>query len=223
MNLYLILSLTFLGSCSDTSSPNAPIRSNNPTSASAEVKAPSPSPTMQSSPSAPTPSAPPSTTPATSQPTAPAVFTLSSSAFANNQKFPVQYVAKNNGGNQSPPLQWTAAPSGTGSFVIQMVDLDFNTPPFVHWIITNIPATSTQLPAGITAGNNLTQPAEAKGANQPKAYAGPNPPNLHRYELTIYAIKAGEVPVINVRDSAANKRELETKSLARSVLIGTYE
>jgi phosphatidylethanolamine-binding protein (PEBP) family uncharacterized protein len=64
---------------------------------------------------------------------------------------------------------------------------------------------------------------EARGANQPKAYAGPNPPNLHRYEWTIYAIKAGETLSLGTTDSAANKRELEAKSLARSVLVGTYE
>ena len=164
---------------------------------------------------APTETPPPASTP-------PLTFTLSSSAFLNNQPFPALYVAKGGGGNQSPPLQWTNAPSGTGSFAIQMIDLDFQTPHFIHWLITNIPAPSTKIPAAIPAGNNLAQPLEAKGANQPKAYAGPNPPALHRYEITIYAIKQGETLNLGT-NSQTNKTELETKSVARSVLTGTSQ
>jgi phosphatidylethanolamine-binding protein (PEBP) family uncharacterized protein len=103
-----------------------------------------------------------------------------------------------------------------------MVDLDFQNPPFIHWTITNIPATSTQLPAAIPAGNNLTAPAAALGASQTRNYAGPNPPNLHRYEWTIYAIKQGETLTLGT-NSAANKTQLESKSLGRASLIGTYQ
>jgi len=135
---------------------------------------------------------------------------------------PAQYVAKNGGGNQSPPLQWKSAPAGTGSFAIQMVDLDFQTPPFIHWVISNIPATSTQLPAAIPAGNNLATPTEALGANQTSNYRGPNPPNLHRYEWTIYAIRQGMTVTLG-NNSATNKTELESKSLGKATLIGTYQ
>ncbi|MCX6131376.1 MAG: YbhB/YbcL family Raf kinase inhibitor-like protein [Proteobacteria bacterium] len=135
---------------------------------------------------------------------------------------PATYVAKNGGGNQSPPLQWKNPPAGTGSFAIQMVDLDFQTPPFIHWLIVNIPATSTQLPAAIPAGNNLAAPAEALGANQSKNYAGPNPPALHRYEWTVYAIKQGQTLTLGT-NSATNKTELESKSLGKASLIGTYQ
>ena len=147
---------------------------------------------------------------------------FSSSAFANNQPIPDTYVAKNGGGNMSPPLAWTTIPEGTGSFAIQMVDLDFRTPPFIHWVITDIPASSTSLPAGIPGGNNLTEPAEALGANQLSNYAGPNPPNLHRYEFTIYAIKEGAVLNLG-NDSAANKANLEANSIEKATIIGTYE
>lgn len=163
--------------------------------------------------------------PATTPPTTPAPaapLALTSSAFANMGAIPATYVAKNNGGNQSPPLQWKNAPAGTGSFAIQMVDLDFQNPPFIHWVITNIPATSTQLPAAVPAGNNLASPPEAMGANQLKNYAGPNPPNLHSYEWTIYAIKQGETLNLG-NNSATNKTELESKSLGKATLIGTYQ
>jgi len=155
-------------------------------------------------------------------PTPPAPLALTSTAFANMGAIPMAYVAKGGGGNQSPPLQWKNPPAGTGSFAIQMVDLDFQDPPFIHWTITNIPATSTQLPAAIPAGNNLAAPAEALGASQTRNYAGPNPPNLHRYEWTIYAIKQGETLTLGT-NSATNKTQLESKSLGKATLIGTYQ
>jgi Raf kinase inhibitor-like YbhB/YbcL family protein len=160
---------------------------------------------------------PPASTPATPQP-----LTLSSTAFANMGMIPLAHVAAGRGGmNMSPPLQWKNAPAGTGSWAIQMVDLDFQNPPLIHWMITNIPVSSTQLPAGVPGGNNLATPAEAMGASQTRNYAGPNPPNLHRYEWTIYAIKQGETLNLT-NNSATNKTELEAKSLGKSVLVGTF-
>jgi Raf kinase inhibitor-like YbhB/YbcL family protein len=155
----------------------------------------------------------------------PQPMTLTSSAFANNAAIPMTYVRKGGGGNQSPPLQWANAPAGTGSFAIQMVDLDFLNPspaPFIHWMISNIPASSTQLPAAIPGGNNLAAPPEALGASQMTNYGGPNPPNLHRYEWTIYAIKQGETLNLT-NNSMTNKTELEAKSLGKATLIGTYQ
>lgn len=160
----------------------------------------------------------------TATPTAPQPMTLTSTAFANNGAIPRVHVAANGGGNMSPPLQWKNPPAGTGSFAIQMVDLDFLRPspaPFIHWVITNIPANSTQLPAGVPGGNNLAAPAEAMGASQFKNYGGPNPPNLHRYEWTIYAIKQGQTLNI-VENSTMNKAELEAKSLGKATIIGTF-
>lgn len=157
----------------------------------------------------------------TPPPPTPVAFSLKSTAFQNMQPIPAQYVAKNGGGNMSPPLSWGSAPTGTAFFAIQMVDLDTNNP-FLHWMITNIPATTTTLPAGILAGNNLQTPAEARGANQPLAYRGPNPPNLHRYEFTIYAIKAGVT--LNLTNNVNNNRtQLDANAISKSVLIGTYQ
>ncbi len=149
----------------------------------------------------------PATPPAT-PPAAPAPMAITSTAFANMAPIPVLYVARQGGGNQSPPLQWKNAPAGTGSFAIQMIDLDFANPqPLVHWMISNIPATTTQLPVNIPAGNNLAAPAEALGANQFRNYGGPNPPNLHRYEWTIYAIKAGETLNLTANSTTGTGRQ----------------
>ncbi len=149
-------------------------------------------------------------------------FTLTSEAFQNSGEIPNDFIAKNSGGNISIPLSWSNVPPGTGSFAIQMVDLNFRSPPFVHWAISDIPATSTDLPAGIDAGNDLVSPREAIGANQAVDYRGPNPPSLHNYEITIYAIRANAIISLG-EDSALNKAQLESNSLGKSVLVGTVQ
>ncbi|WP_324949907.1 YbhB/YbcL family Raf kinase inhibitor-like protein [Oligoflexus sp.] len=130
--------------------------------------------------------------------------------------------AAKGGMNQSPPLQWKSSPAGTAFFAIQMLDLDNGNPPTLHWMISNIPATSTQLPAAVPAGNNLAALPEAVGATQMKAYGGPNPPAAHRYELTIYGIKAGQTLNLVNNNSTANKTELEAKSISKATLVGIF-
>jgi Raf kinase inhibitor-like YbhB/YbcL family protein len=168
--------------------------------------------------SSPTATPTPNPTPAP----AAAALTFNSTAFAADGIIPTTYVATAKGGtNASPPLQWKNPPAGTSSFVIQMVDLDFQNPPFIHWLITSIPAASTSLPAGIAAGSNLAAPPEAVGASQPKGYGGPNPPAQHRYEWTIYAIKQGQTLTLGT-NSATNRTELEGKSLSKASFIGKF-
>ena len=152
---------------------------------------------------------------------------LTSGAFANNGAIPLLYASAAQGGsNMSPPLAWGKAPATAGSFAVQMVDLDSIQAgnPRVHWVITDIKIDQTGLPVNIPAGNNLVAPPEALGANQPQSYGGPNPPNLHRYQWTVYAIKKGETLVgLTSDNSAANKSEFEGKAVSMATLTGTYD
>jgi Raf kinase inhibitor-like YbhB/YbcL family protein len=151
---------------------------------------------------------------------------LTSTAFANNGLIPLIHAATAQGGsNMSPPLVWGKAPITAGSIAIQMVDLDSlqGANPRVHWVITDIKVDQTGLPVNIAAGNNLAAPPAALGANQPKNYGGPNPPNSHRYQWTVYAIKKGEALTgLTIDNSAVNKTELEKKAVSMSVLTGIF-
>lgn len=104
------------------------------------------------------------------------------------------------GGNISPGLIWNNAPAGTKSFVLTLHDLDAPTGGlgWMHWVVVNIPANATGLPAGIAAdGKQL--PA---GALQTRTdfgvpgYGGPCPPKgtTHRYEFTLTAVGVGKLP-----------------------------
>ena len=104
------------------------------------------------------------------------------------------------GGNVSPSLKWSNAPAGTKSFAITVYDPDAPTGSgWWHWVMFNIAADVTSLPAG--AGD----PASGKappGAVQSRTdfgkpgYGGPCPPKgdkPHRYIFTVYALKVDKI------------------------------
>jgi len=85
------------------------------------------------------------------------------------------------------------------SYAIVMRDLDFvqNGAPFIHWVIWDIPSTTTSLPEGVA---QTGQPANVPGAKQANfnqqviGYYGPCSPNsVNRYELTLYAIPTATI------------------------------
>jgi Raf kinase inhibitor-like YbhB/YbcL family protein len=93
------------------------------------------------------------------------------------------------GGNMSPDLSWTAAPSGAVSFAVVAFDV---TASFTHWGIYNIPASTRHLPAnagvaGSTYGLQVHNDFPSLG------YEGPCPPPgvapfAHQYVFTVYAL-----------------------------------
>src|SRR5271170_1039444 len=84
------------------------------------------------------------------------------------------------GGNISPALTWSGVPAGTRSFALLMHDPDAPTGSgWWHWLVYNIPATATSLPAGAGDPHKNLLPA---GALQGRTdfgtpgYGGPCPP-----------------------------------------------
>jgi hypothetical protein len=100
-----------------------------------------------------------------------------------------------------PELQWTNAPASTVSFVILLHDAEGHPAKgaydVTHWLVWNIPATTTQLPEAspkadlpgdsIVGANTASRPPEwALKANE----APPCAPhgNLHHYSMELYAV-----------------------------------
>lgn len=106
------------------------------------------------------------------------------------------------GENKSPALKWSGAPKGTKSFAVTMYDPDAPTGSgWWHWVVINIPADVTELPADAGALNSTTLP---KGAVQGRtdygvnAWGGTCPPQgdkPHRYIFTVYALKTDKIDV----------------------------
>jgi Raf kinase inhibitor-like YbhB/YbcL family protein len=119
--------------------------------------------------------------------------TVSSSAFKDGQPIPAEYT--NYGKGKSIPLSWSNLPPGTRSIAVVMDDPDVRTgPPFVHWLIYNIPPDTKSLEAGLPAKPRLDAPKSAlQGSNSNKStgYFGPRPPKgdpPHHYRIRVYAL-----------------------------------
>src|SRR5471032_2054390 len=82
-------------------------------------------------------------------------FTLSSSDIAEGKTLSSHHVFQGFGcvgDNRSPQLSWHGAPAGTKSYAVTVYDPDAPTGSgWWHWVVYNIPADVTELPAG--AGN----------------------------------------------------------------------
>src|SRR6516164_4805356 len=68
---------------------------------------------------------------------------LSTTAFSNGGTIPKQYTC--DGPDLSPPLSWSGAPSGTQSFALIADDPDAPVGTWVHWVLYNAPAGSSEL------------------------------------------------------------------------------
>ena len=134
------------------------------------------------------------------------------------------------GGNQSPQLSWSGAPSGTKSFALTCFDPDAPTGSgFWHWLIVNIPPTTTEL--ALDAGNP-NAPKLPPGALQTRTdvgkpgYIGPCPPegdHPHRYVFTIFAVSQETLPVTADTSAAIVGFNLHYNTLAKATLMGLFK
>jgi len=133
------------------------------------------------------------------------------------------------GQNVSPELSWTGVPAGTKSFAVTLYDPDAPTGSgWWHWVVFNLPASVTSLPAD--AGDPLkgTMP---KGAVQSitsfgkGGFGGACPPvgdRPHHYIFTVYAL---DVPALDLDASATPALVgymLGAHALARASLLSYY-
>lgn len=130
---------------------------------------------------------------------------ISSDAFAEGERIPVQYSCS--GENISPPLSWGDPPAGTESLAVICDDPDAPGGLFTHWVLVNIPPDSRGLPGGVKR-TPLLDDGSIHGANSygKLEYSGPCPPpgRPHRYYFHIYAL---DIP-LKLR-SPADRRAVE--------------
>ena len=92
-------------------------------------------------------------------------FTLTSETFTDGQAFgndQVSGIMGAGGSDVSPQLSWSGFPEETRSFAVTMYDPDAPTASgFWHWAVANLPATVTDLPAGVGDGSSSGFPGDA--------------------------------------------------------------
>jgi Raf kinase inhibitor-like YbhB/YbcL family protein len=129
------------------------------------------------------------------------------------------------GANQSPALSWGGAPPGTKSYAVALFDPDaMQGRGFWHWLMVNIPASTTAL--GRDAGRNdgSKMPAGAvqiKNGFRALGYSGSCPPpsdDPHGYVMTVYALKVAALDVPADVTSAGMLTAIEANSLGKASL-----
>jgi Raf kinase inhibitor-like YbhB/YbcL family protein len=74
-------------------------------------------------------------------------FSIRALAWADGETIPTEYTC--NGENASPALEIESPPEVTQSFALVMDDPDAPNPPFVHWLLWDVPADVREIPRGI--------------------------------------------------------------------------
>jgi Raf kinase inhibitor-like YbhB/YbcL family protein len=130
------------------------------------------------------------------------------------------------GSNQSPALSWNGAPAGTKSYAVALFDPDaMQGRGFWHWLMVNIPASTTSLDrdAGKNDGSKLPGGAvQIKNGFRATGYSGSCPPPAdepHAYVMTVYALKVHALDVAADATSALMLTMIEANSLGKASLI----
>ncbi|WP_437979767.1 YbhB/YbcL family Raf kinase inhibitor-like protein [Sorangium sp. So ce117] len=159
-------------------------------------------------------------------------FGLASTNHAEGAKFADKYTCQTAGFQNSvmPELHWTPGPAGTKSYAITFIDVTLahatpSQPNGYHWVLYNIPATTTSLPEGFKQAD-----ATKLGAQQNSNYLGPCPnygsstgAKTDTYEFTIYALAEESITIAGSGTAAVRdaEKKLEEKNLGSAKLTGT--
>ena len=158
-------------------------------------------------------------------------FTLTSKAITDGQPLgndQVSGIMGAGGSDISPDLTWSGFPEETRSFAVTMYDPDAPTGSgFWHWAVANLPATVTELPAGIGDGSSL--PGDALTLNNDASiprFIGAAPPaghGPHRYYVAVHAVGVEKLDLPEGATPAYLGFNLFGNAIARAVIHGTYE
>lgn len=144
-------------------------------------------------------------------------FTITSSVVKDKEMIPKDYRCN----MPSPPLAWTSGPAGTKSYALVFRDKGNG---FYHWVIWDLPPTTTGLPQGVPLGLTLTTPIAARQSpnwSGREGYGGPCAPGaaVSNYGFTLYALDVAQLPGITGRPAAAQvAAAIEQHALAKTLL-----
>lgn len=157
---------------------------------------------------------------------------MTTTAWEDGGIIPDKYTQKAGPTSPSPELKWTQVPPGTQSFVLLMHDpepvqgrgakMDIT-----HWLIWNIPGTSTGLPEGVAQGElpDGSRQVSLRG----NGYMGPGARGepYHHYTFELYALDSKlDVPQGTPQQAADTRRAvidaMDGHVLGKAVLVARF-
>ena len=159
------------------------------------------------------------------------VMTLTTKAWEDGGRIPAKHAQP--GRDVSPALSWSAAPEGTASFVLIAHDVDGatgnGTDDVLHWMVWNLPATTTSLPEGIPHGGQRADGSRQISVSGPY-YRGPAAPASgppHHYVFELFAVDTLiDVPAVGAAPAATRSAVLAAMSghvRGKGALVGTFK
>lgn len=137
--------------------------------------------------------------------------------FGHNENIPSIYTC--DGKDLAPELTISDVPASAKELALIVDDPDAPMGTWVHWILYNIPATTTKI-------DNKNLPSSIKEGMTDFGrigWGGPCPPNgQHRYFFKLYAIdKVLDLPVVATKKELEN--EIKNHIIEKAELIGLYK
>jgi len=157
---------------------------------------------------------------------------MTSTAWEDGGVIPDKYTQAAGATSPSPALSWSQVPPGTQSFVLLMHDPEpvlqkGSKMDITHWLIWNIPGTSTGLPEGVMAGD--LPDGSRQVSLRSNGYMGPGAPPgpYHHYTFELYALDTKlDIPA-GTPQEAANTRNavvnaMDGHVLGKAVLVARF-
>ena len=159
-------------------------------------------------------------------------FEVSSTDAGDGEAMPMRCVSGvmgAGGEDASPQLSWSGFPEGTQGFAVTVFDPDAPTVSgFWHWVVTGIPASVTELPAGAGDRDGSGLPAGARQLRNDAGFAGyvgaapPAGHGPHRYFVVVHALDTADMGVPADAGPAFHGFNLFGHTIARAQLVVTH-
>jgi len=145
---------------------------------------------------------------------------LESEDFRNGERIPPRFTC--DGADVSPRLTWREAPADAVTFALVVDDPDAPRGTWVHWVVFDLPATTSGLAEGAGAASLPAGTVQGTNTWGRRSYGGPCPPSgTHRYFFKLYALD-GRVDLGADATSEALAAAMQGRILAETTLMGRY-
>jgi Raf kinase inhibitor-like YbhB/YbcL family protein len=162
-------------------------------------------------------------------PTVPS-FTLTSDDVWDGEQVDLRHAHDSAGGaNVSPQLSWSGFPAQTAGFAVTCFDPDVpNVGGWWHWLLLDLPVTTTSLPRGAGSADGAALPAGAvqlATSYGSAGYGGCAPPPGDRPHRYFFAVHALDVPSLGLDAStspAVGSFMVTAHEVGRALLVPVY-